>query len=277
MRFVKLQGAGNDFILYDNRETGLSQEVLSKMAAGVCRRRVSLGADALIAVEAPKYGGDLGMTFFNCDGSLGEMCGNGARCLAKWAWEAGLFRGDSLAMETDAGVVLAWKVDDELYKIQLNSPSVLDLDRVFPLNGREYVASYVELGSPGVPHLVLDGDGLGRDGDGLGPLGSDRGGLRALAAGLRSHTGLPKGANVDFYRFRGGKVDLLTFERGVEDFTLACGTGAGATALVLVKKGLSPSPVTLECPGGVLRVDVEGEELFLTGPAVKVAEGEVYL
>lgn len=262
MRFIKLQGAGNDFILYDNRAAGLSQDVLSKMAAGLCRRRLSLGADALIAVEPPVQGGALRMTFLNSDGSLGEMCGNGARCLARWAWEQGLFRGDTLTIETDAGPVFAWRVNDDLYKIQLNPPSVLDLDRDFLLHGEHYRGSYVELGAPGVPHFVVERPPAP---------------LRALGAGLRSHASLPKGANVDFYRMEEDKVSLLTFERGVEDFTLACGTGAGATALVLVKKGLSPSPVTLECPGGALTVDVEGEELFLTGPAVKVAEGEVFL
>lgn len=272
MRFTKMQGAGNDFIVVDNRELGLSPEKLSALAARLCARRISLGGDALMAVDFPVEGGDLRMRFYNADGSEGEMCGNGARCLARYAWESGI-AGDTVCMETVAGKVWGWRQDERRWKIRLNDPTVFRLDCPVEWGGSVWDCSYVELGCPGLPHAVVPLPGLGQ---------RRLEDLRTLAAGLRSHSAFPKGANVNFYDLEAdGAVRLLTFERGVEDFTLACGTGSGSTAAVLTQKGLvGGEGVRLRSIGGVLQVDVdrEGERiiaLFLTGDTNLVARGEV--
>jgi len=271
--FVKLQGAGNDFIVLDNRARCLSTEQLSLLARRVCRRRLSLGADGLMAVNPPAAGGHLRLEFFNADGSLGEMCGNGARCLARYAFERGL-AGEDVVIETAAGTVTARRLNRRIYLVRLNAPTALEPDRVVELDGKPRHCAYVELGSPGLPHAVAAMPGL------AGRKWED---LRPLAAALRSHPAFPKGANVTFVdREADGRVRALTFERGVEDFTLACGTGAGAAAAVLTRTGAVPkrAPVELLFPGGALQVLVEdggGQmELSLIGDTCWVAEGTLF-
>ncbi len=271
MKFCKMQGTGNDFIIIDNMQLKLPVEKLSAIAAQVCKRRLSLGGDALMVADAPTDGGDLKMRFYNADGSEGEMCGNGARCLARYACEKGL-AGEEVCIETVAGKVYGWRQGKRLYKIRLNNPSVIDLERPVELEGVSYACAYVELGEPGLPHAVLRLPGLA---------GKTQDELRPLGAALRSHPAFPKGANVNFYDSDANGVTLLTFERGVEDFTLACGTGSGSTALVLRLRGEAPDgPVTLNVPGGRLQVEVEFEggrvtALNLIGDTNMVAEGEL--
>lgn len=272
MRFTKMQGAGNDFIIVDNRELKLSGQDLSALAARLCTRRLSLGGDALMAVDFPEEGGDLRMRFYNADGSEGEMCGNGARCLARYARDSGL-AGDTVCMETVAGKVWGWRQEGRRWKIRLNDPMVLELHHPAEWSGKVWDCSYVELGSPGLPHGVLHIPELGK---------KSREELRPLAVALRNHPVFPKGANINFYDLEpDGSVRLWTFERGVEDFTLACGTGSGSTAAVLTQKELvKGESVLLRSPGGELRVDVKREgkriaALFLTGDTNLVAWGEV--
>ena len=121
--FYKIQGAGNDFILIDNRELNFSSEQLTKFTARVCSRRVSVGADTLIAIETARDNGDFYARFFNADGSEAEMCGNGARCVARWAYETGTTK-DKMVIETIAGNVPAERLDSRTYRVQLNSPTV---------------------------------------------------------------------------------------------------------------------------------------------------------
>ncbi len=272
MRFTKMQGAGNDFIVLNNRQLKLPVSAFPALARRVCTRRVSLGGNALMVADFPTEGGDLRMRFYNADGSEGEMCGNGARCLARYAWENGMTSGETIRIETVAGMVLAWRVTQREYKIRLNDPGVLDLDRPVAVEGVTYPCAYVELGNPGIPHAVVPIPGLGQKTE-------DE--LRPLGAALRSHPDFPKGANVNFYDVEpGGIVRELTFERGVEDFTLACGTGSGSTAAVLTLKGLVSGPVHLKVPGGDLRVELERQGdaiagLYLIGDTNIVAEGEL--
>lgn len=268
--FVKLQGAGNDFIVLDNRSLRLSRPQLTLLARRVCRRRLSLGADGLMAVEPPEQGGALRLGFYNADGSLGEMCGNGARCLARYAFERGL-AGADMVIETTAGPVAARRLSRRTYQVALNPPAVLELGLVLDVDGAPCSCAYAELGRPGVPHAVAAMPGLA---------GRSRDALRPLAAALRRHPAFPRGANVTFWDREGdGRVRALTFERGVEDFTLACGTGAGAAAAVLTRTGVVPAgaPVELLFPGGALQVLV-GEEggapsLSLIGDTNWVAQG----
>lgn len=260
--FTKMQGAGNDFIVVNNMELNIDPARFPAIAKRVCTHRISLGGDALMVADHPQSGGDLRMRFYNSDGTEGEMCGNGARCLARYAYEKGL-SGEAMTIETVAGPVYGWRLDRREYRIKLNTPEVLKLDYPVAVDGVSYECAYVELGDPGLPHAVVHYPGLNS---------KTLDEMRPLGAALRSHPAFPKGANVNFWDIEaGGTVRLLTFERGVEDFTLACGTGCGSTACVLWKQGLLPeNHLEARVPGGNLGVTIVGktkvEQLLLEGP-----------
>ncbi|NCB64339.1 MAG: diaminopimelate epimerase [Clostridia bacterium] len=272
MHFTKMQGAGNDFIVINNMALKLPLEKLPDMARKLCERRVSIGANALMVADFPEKGGDFQMRFYNADGTIAEMCGNGARCIARYAYENGFAR-ESMTIETVAGPVLAWRQEKRKYKIKLNDPGVLKLDCPVEAEGKSWECSYVELGNPGIPHAVVRYPGLADKTE-------DE--LKELGKTLRYHSAFPKGANVNFYDVASGNdVVEKTYERGVEDFTLACGTGSGSTAAVLTLLGKVPGPtVHLSVPGGDLWVEVErtGDAvtgLYLIGDTNIVAEGEI--
>lgn len=261
--FYKMQGAGNDFIVIDNQKLHLSNEQLVALTKKICQRRLSVGSDALMVVDAPQNTGDVRMIFFNADGTEAEMCGNGARCLARYAFENGL-SSDKMVIETVAGDVPAWRLDERTYKVQLNEPTVEQFDLPY----ENISVDYIELGNPGLPHLVVRCDALATE-----PLAS----FESFARELRHWDYLPKGANVNLYAVDDqGQIVLRTFERGVEGFTYACGTGAGATAYSLVRKGIVPSTtVSLQTLGGVLQVQIQKDQLFLIGDTNIVVEGSI--
>lgn len=271
IRFTKMQGAANDFIVLDNRDMRLPEETLSALARQLCPRRFAVGADGLMAVETAEAGGDFRMRFFNSDGSIGEMCGNGARCIARFGYMRGA-AGPEMVIETTAGPVRAWRLADDLYKVRLNDVTRLETDMCLPIDGKIWHASYVELGDPPLPHLAVPYAGLQETAPAA---------LRPLGAALRAHPALPKGANVNFYEVQpDGTVFERTFERGVEDFTYACGTGTASVAAVVTETGQVTDPhVVVDMAGGRLTVDVERRDgrisaLYLSGPATVVYEGE---
>ena len=272
MQFVKMNGAGNDFIILDNRDGRYSGEELSRIAKIVCHRHLSVGADGLMAVAKAEGTANFKMQFFNADGSLGEMCGNGARCICRYGYEFGL-AGERQTIETTAGIVTGQRIDRRNYRIRLTDPTVLRCDYPVELEGTTYPCAYVELGNPGLPHAVVPMEGLGN---------KSFADLFHLGQSLRFHPAFPKGANVNFYEIIG--TDHLiekTFERGVEDFTYACGTGTGSVAAVLTLKGeVSGHDVRVDVPGGTLWMDVlrDGDritDLYLTGPTNLVCQGEL--
>ncbi|MCD8321616.1 MAG: diaminopimelate epimerase [Oscillospiraceae bacterium] len=272
MRFWKMNGLGNDFIILNNMEERLPAEHLPEFARRLCHRRLSIGADGLMVVEAAEQGGDFKMLFFNSDGTVGEMCGNGARCICRYGCETGL-AGEQQTIETTAGLVTGQRIDRRTYKIRLNDPTIIKLDCPVEIEGKTYSCSYIELGSPGLPHAVVSFPGL-KD--------AEENDLRELGRKIRWHRDFPKGANVSFYKcLNPGHVLAKTFERGVEDFTLACGTGAGSVATALTLLGrCSGENIRVSMPGGDLFVDVltQGgmvESLYLTGLTNIVAQGEI--
>ena len=272
MEFWKMNGAGNDFLILNNLTERLSPEVLSRIAQTLCERHLSIGADGLMVVDAPTQGGDYKMLFFNSDGSLGEMCGNGARCICRYGYENGL-AGETQVVETTAGIVTGKRISERLYKIRLNDPTTMKLDAGVEVDGIHYNCAYVELGNPGLPHAVVPYAGLKN---------ADENELRELGRKLRWHKSFPKGANVNFYELTGeDEIYERTFERGVEDFTYACGTGTGSVAAVLTMQGkVSGRGVRVNMTGGQLVNDVEREgpritDLYLTGPTNIVCKGEV--
>ena len=272
MEFWKMNGAGNDFLILNNLTEHLSPEALPHIAKTLCERHLSIGADGLMVVDAPTQGGDYKMLFFNSDGSLGEMCGNGARCICRYGYENGL-AGETQVVETTAGIVTGKRISERLYKIRLNDPTIMKLDAGVEVDGIHYNCAYVELGNPGLPHAVVPYAGLKN---------ADENELRELGRKLRWHKSFPKGANVNFYELTGeDEIYERTFQRGVEDFTYACGTGTGSVAAVLTMQGkVSGRGVRVNMPGGQLVIDVEREgpritDLYLTGPTNIVCKGEV--
>ena len=273
MQFCKMNGAGNDFIIINNLREALPHEKFPSLARTLCHRHLSIGADGLMVVEQPTGDADFRMLFYNADGSAGEMCGNGARCICRYGYETGL-SGEKQVVETPSGIVTGWRMGKRNYKIRLTDPSVVDLSRPVEALGRTWECSYIELGTPGLPHAVVPMENLGDK-------SFDE--LRELGRTLRFHSAFPKGANVNFYSIDAeDELTIRTFERGVEDFTYACGTGTGSTVLALTLMGkVSGREVAVKNPGGTLRVSVDRkdstvENLWLTGPTNIVCSGNVF-
>ena len=250
MKVWHMSGAGNDFMVLDARGKTLDFEDLAKKYCALT------GADGFMAVD---YADDADFTlhFYNSDGSRGEMCGNGSRCICRFAYDNGI-AGETMVIHTDAGLVPGWHLSEDRYRVKLNNPGVLD-------TARKADCAYVELGNPGVPHGVKEVPGLTFD---------MREDLREEAVALRYDPAFPKGANINFYSWLGeGEVRVLTYERGVEDYTLACGTGCGSVASTLFTLGKLPEGKLLcHCPGGDLQVTVgetDGaiDSILLEGPA----------
>lgn len=273
MQFWKMNGAGNDFIILNNIQEGLPAEAFPVLARTLCTPHRSLGADGFMVVEPAQGEGDFRMGFYNSDGSVGEMCGNGARCICRYGYETGL-AGPTQRVETTAGLVIGERISPRAYRVRLNDPTTLSLHEELAAEGAVWPCAYVELGNPGLPHAVVPYPGLA---------GADPQALFRLGRALRNHPRFPKGANVNFYEVTGpNQVLEKTYERGVEDFTLACGTGTGSVVTVLTLLGqVSGQGVQVTMAGGVLTVDVErqGDQvtgLYLTGPTNLVAKGEIF-
>ena len=273
MEFWKMNGAGNDFIVVDDRQDAIPDEKWPEIIRTVCERHMSIGADGFMVVKKPTYGGDYKMLFFNSDGSMGEMCGNGARCICRYGYENGL-AGEVQKVETTAGLVTGWRVDRRLYRVRLNDPCNMRLDGKAEVDGVTYDCAYVELGDPGIPHAAVPIENLKN---------YDTQALFQLGRKLRYYKDFPKGANVNFYEIIGpDHVYERTYERGVEDFTYACGTGTGSVVTVLTLLGkVSGKGVRVDMTGGTLTIDVERDsaghvtDLFLTGPTNIVCKGEI--
>ena len=267
MRFTKMHGAGNDFVIINTLEESVDLDAVSLLARTLCGRRTGIGADGLMLVAPAQGDADYRLLFYNADGSLGEMCGNGARCIARYGYEHGL-AGKTQRIETTAGLVIGERMSETLYRIRLNDPSVIDLHR----EAEGLDCAYIELGDPGIPHAVLikdDWDEIPEDE------------LRELGKALRYSPAFPKGANVSFIKLTGkDEIKAVTYERGVEDFTLACGTGCGSIVTALTLMGLvSGENVRVSMPGGELFVSLtrDGDttrDVYLTGPTCVVFEGE---
>jgi len=270
MKFVKMHGAGNDFIIVNNMSGTIPEKEYSALAAGYCARRTSIGADGFMVV-VPSEKADFRMIFFNSDGSMGEMCGNGARCIARYGHDYGL-AGDIQHIEVTAGIVVGERISRTEYRVKLNDPTVLDPHRTVNLPEGSFDCGYVELGDPGLPHGILLKDDWDRIPENE---------LRELGRKLRFASEFPKGANFSFAKILGdNELKAVTFERGVEDFTLACGTGCGSIASILSLRGLChPGDVTIHMPGGTLSISLNMEgntikDIYLTGPTCVVCEGE---
>jgi diaminopimelate epimerase len=264
--FMKMSGSGNDFILIDHRAPFLQEDHLKDFIRKVCRRRISVGADGLILIERSQKA-DFKWRFYNADGSEAEMCGNGGRCAARFAYLKGI-AGSSLKFETLAGILSA-QVEGRRVKLELTKPHSLKLDETLILDGEKHFFSSI---NTGVPHAVIFVENL--EGLDIIPIG------RAIR--FHSHFS-PAGTNVNFIRLEeGSQLSIRTYERGVEDETLACGTGVVASALIAAFKGLINSPVSIKTKGGeVLTVyfEIEAKEVkkvFFEGDVYIIYEAEMW-
>jgi diaminopimelate epimerase len=258
--FSKLNGSGNDFILIDNRRGIVSSEGLPSLARTLCRRRFSVGADGLIAIEDTEKA-DFRWQFFNADGSSAEMCGNGGRCAARFAVEKGI-AGPELSFETLAGRIRA-VVAGKRVKLEMVLPTDLRLPMEIPLASGTRQGGSI---NTGVPHVVLAEEDL------------EAVDVRGLGREIRNHALFsPAGTNVNFVRRTGeAEIEVRTYERGVEDETQACGTGVVASVLIGACWWGLPSPVAARTTGGeILTVYFSGqgerfEEVFLEGETLWV-------
>lgn len=262
--FSKMSGAGNDFVVLDNRDGKV--EEYPEFVRKVCRRRLGIGADGVMFVENPaRPDVDFRMRYFNSDGSEAE-CGNGGRCIARFAYLKGI-AGPSMSFETMAGVYRA-KVEDDRVILEMLPPKDIVLQFELNLGDREIVANFADTG---VPHVVAFGGDV------------DRVPVRELGRRIREHEMFaPAGTNANFAQvIDRHTVKLRTYERGVEDETLACGTGAVAAAVLGTMLGRVDPPISVITRSGVvLTVHFKREgkvvrEVLLEGDAVLVFEGEL--
>ena len=261
---VKMQGSGNDFVLLFQEEVGLSRMAMPEWARAICKRAFGVGADGLIILESapddPQV--DYRWHFYNADGSRAEMCGNGSRCAARLAFESG-FAPASHVLGTDAGPVRAEvQADSAEVAVQLTRPRELELNIRVQDSGWDRDVHSV---NTGVPHAVLFSDEA--DHEDLGQLGP----------WLRYHLRFaPQGCNVNMVQPTQEGLYLRTYERGVEDETYACGTGAVAAAYIARELGYIGDNVDIITSGGErLSVSLRGEDAFLQAAATFVYQAEL--
>ena len=263
LHFTKMNGAGNDFVMLDNRDLHLRLD--TAVIARLCDRHRGVGADGLLAVEPAQNGADFRMRYYNADGGEAEMCGNGARCFARFASRIGAKSG-AITFETMAGTLGARLVGENV-QIAMSVPHSLVLAAELVAAGEKLTVHFV---NTGVPHAVVF----------VGDL--EKTDVVRLGAALRYHAHFaPKGTNANFVaELPGGGIAIRTYERGVENETLACGTGVAAAALIFSRLSGAKSPVSVRVRGGdSLTVGFEGDgdgwrNVTLTGPADFVFEGE---
>jgi diaminopimelate epimerase len=260
-----MSGSGNDFIIIDNRDDVVGVDDLPDFVRKVCRRKMSVGADGFILIEASDEA-DFRWRFYNSDGSRAEMCGNGARCATRFAFVNGI-AGDAMSFETDAGIVHGQVIGDRA-KVKMPDPADLRLNFAIELkNGPEKVNSV----NTGVPHVVIMKDTV------------DNVDVFELGREIRYHEEFaPAGTNVNFIcRLGQGELAIRTYERGVEDETLACGTGSIAGAIVAACTENLDSPINLRTRSGEYltihfnRVEGVIKDVYLEGDARIIYTGKL--
>jgi len=271
IEFVKLHGAGNDFIAIDGEK--YVYEDYSEIARKMCHRRFGIGADGLLVAKHSSVA-DCCMVYYNSDGSRAKMCGNGLRCFVKYVHDTGLVAKTEFDVETLAGTirvqaavqdgnVVSVKADmgrAELSpeKIPVNSSDGDFLNKAIEVDGYDMNISAVLVG---VPHAVVYVDTI------------DMETVKRLGPRIENHSIFPERTNVNFVEVVDkNNLKVATWERGC-GYTLACGTGICASAYVSNVLGLSSESVNVESEGGKLKIDIIDGLIYMDGPAVKICEG----
>jgi diaminopimelate epimerase len=234
VEFWKMSGSGNDFILIDNRKGEVPEAGMNRLVERICRRRESVGADGVIFI-VPSDTNDFKWRFLNADGGEAEMCGNGARCAARFAHLNGI-AGQEMTFDTIAGPISA-HVNGRIVKVRMPRPFGLKSNIALNSSAGLLNADFI---NTGVPHIVVQVDEL------------ETFPVFEVGRWIRNHDEFaPEGANANFIRITGpDSLEIRTYERGVEDETLACGTGAMAAALSSSTRGLVGSPTKIKTRGG---------------------------
>lgn len=266
LRFHKLSGAGNDFVAVDNRQAIMPPEGFARadLVRRLCARGMGVGADGVLLIELAHGDADFRMRYYNSDGGEAETCGNGARCIARFAEALGIVQG-SATFETQAGLYRA-EIGPEAVRVSMGAVKGLKLDIPVEVDG--LFSGTVDFAHSGVPHVVVQvTDVQGVDVVGVG---------RAIRYNEQF---APDGANVNFIAPAGeNRLDIRTYERGVEGETLACGTGSIASAVVAARRGLVEPPVVLHTRGGVdLRVHFTSDASGARGVELEGEARVVYL
>ncbi len=270
-----MTGTGNDFIMIDNRNGILDADHCRDLVCHACRRRLSVGADGMILIENdPEV--DFKWRFFNADGSEGEMCGNGSRCAARFAYLTGIVQKPQMSFRTLAGIIRAELLGNRV-KVRMTPPHGLRLDLTLDAEGRSFKLNFI---NTGVPHTIC--------------FVADESELELLDVArwgrvLRFHPQFqPAGTNVDFVWVRDSRhIVVRTYERGVEGETLACGTGAIASALICAAGDRAVSPVEVKTRSGefltiyfepvrAMKPALEFKEVCLEGEARIVYEADLW-
>ncbi|NLP04731.1 diaminopimelate epimerase [Candidatus Fermentibacteria bacterium] len=260
MKFCKMSGSGNDFIVVDNTDGSLDGILDPGMISGLCRRGLAIGADGLLELLRSPVA-DFAMRYYNSDGHPASMCGNGGRCIARFALDRGVAGPGLVTFTSDSGIHRALVDSSWRVRLWMTEPRILAGAGKLRLDDVGIVAG---LADTGVPHLVVEHEDL-RDGV-----------FERVAPILRRHAAAgPAGANVDFVSSGRGRLEMRTWERGVEGETLACGTGAVAVALLLSQAGRASLPVEILTRGGLeLAVGRDEKGWWLEGEARIVYRGE---
>lgn len=264
MKFTKLSGAGNDFIVVDLRshKNKLSTKQRKTIVRSACDRHFGVGADGLIFLEKAKSNkSDFKWDFYNKDGSHAEMCLNASRCVARYALNKLSGKNKSVTFDTVVGLVTGKESGNE---IEVELPIKKQKIKLLTLKTKLSETDGYAVNS-GVPHFVVHKSFFNLHS------------LKENSSLLRFHKsfGVP-GSNVTYWEGKGSSVRAVTFERGVEDFTLACGTGAVAVGMVF-ESIYQKNPVTVQMPGGKIKVHLKDESAIVKGPAELICEGEFYV
>jgi len=269
-----MTGAGNDFVVVDNRSGAVADP--SEFARKVCDRRFGIGADGILLLENADHA-DFTMKYFNADGSNAGMCGNGGRCLAKFAFDIGAVKSERFRFEAFGHIYEAQRLDADKYTLHMkDATSIRISESVSLVDGSVIVAHYINTGTDhGVVFMA--------ENSGLGPIKSVD--IVRIGREMRHHPVYqPLGANINFVEvLSDGEISIRTYERGVEDETLACGTGSVASGILSSIRYSVNSPVTVNVRSGLqLTVSFERTEsgyrnIHLAGPAATVFHGEINL
>ena len=265
LQFTKMNGAGNDFVMLDNRQRQIS--LTTPQISHLCDRHRGIGADGLIMVEPAEKDGEWRMRYYNADGAEVEMCGNGARCFARFVNKIAPVKTGSVSFETPAGLITA-SLSGEQVSLGMSPPGPFAEGVTLEATGENLSVYFI---NTGVPHAVVIVDHL------------DDTDVHRLGAALRHHHHFqPRGTNANFVQQLGPQdLAIRTYERGVEAETLACGTGVVASALTIAMLTGAESPIRVLVKGGdTLNVDFQRQgdkfsRVVLTGPADFVFEGTV--
>jgi diaminopimelate epimerase len=277
MRFAKYQGIGNDFVMLADPRDEL--ELTPRLVRALSDRHFGIGADGVIRVAPGVDGADLSMDYVNSDGSIGEMCGNGIRCLALFALQEGMTDATHMQVATPAGLMTIEVGDNGRVRVDMGAPIFEPAAIPIRWEGPEALHTKLEVDgevveatclSMGNPHAVLFVDD------------PERAPVTTLGPRLETHEAFPNRANIEFVRVvTPQRVEMRVWERGVGE-TLACGTGACAAAVASRLIGGADAEMVVSLPGGELEIEWEGslrdaKPVFMTGPAVRSFEGEVDL